>query len=1266
MYGTDWKWADDQRSVDDRRLVIDRSVVDGLERWVVGRLVVGGQPFVCGRSYVEGESDGSSEVGGPRSGMAGRPVVAGRSDVNGRLIDGGWLAGLSQGLVASRLDVLCRLIGSAWPIRGGRPIKGRNGAGIQAKHSNVSLSGCSVMLGNATRGSGGGIYATGHSVVRMHSSYVQGNRAHAYGGGIWFGYYSSYPVEDSDIVSEPEAYLFIERTDVINNTASADGGGLYGRAVSLSIVDTRLWHNVAGRHCGGLCSHGSPTALCNLSAHMNLAGNSGGGVCAWGAEADAAKVQVEMSNSVVSSNTAVQEAGGLSVYYVGLTVCNSILQRNSATRGEGGGIVVIGSFLRIYTSDVLSNYAMSEGGGIFVASSDPQSPLLLAAVHVAHNLCDGYGGGISGGGLIEINGSEVSSNFASLNGGGIHLLTAGELWVHETNIALNYAGYEGGGIRSMERSQVRVTSRTNITENRSGKWGGGMSLAGGVNADLVMDGFSSVVRNTADRYSGGGISAYGLESAVLLDVSLVGNRAKANGGGISMDNSTLHLMGTLIFGNSAGTQGGAIFLERDSQVTATDSLFLSNTAQIAGAAISATNSTVQLGFNFSQEMLRIRQRRRRRALTQDLPHLRLEERGRHSSRALLTSPKDQQGEPEHIEGRSLSAASVCGSDVCIKDNEAPTGGALHLNGGHGALSGVHIEANRMLIEETCLEVVSQVTLVHGSTVHIEASTLVGNDGAGVEVGSECSATLAQVQVLGHLAESGAGVYVAERGAAALAQCTIALNRAGRTGGGIYSAGILAVASSHFLGNDATLDGGALHLSGNTNFILDGCNFTNNTAYNGAAIYCSLDGSLINSTAFNVAAGNITSTQMISLSFLERLYECDHSTPCIAEDDDPDTCDPGQNNRRQGAGIGGIVELRLCNLHVYTDSVMCGGTESVVCSEGYYQNMAFSKCLECPGLAVVWGQFIGATCIITTVTIAILTIFLKMHTTDHTAVKDTFSQKTAVELLKAKTAVSLIVGYFQVMGQLGSIYSTSLVSPIAQELLSPLKLLILDIGVSNAPDHPKAVPLLAKDTAHECNNLNWYISATVSVFTVIVFVLGFPVSLFLAMWRLRQFHAANSWVDMYIPRDAFLSGVGGEKAIEQQEKLLEVNWGACNTGRVCRARSRNSLARAETTRVGLRSWIILRDGSLIIDAEALTKEDTGDRGVIQMVPVTRLDAPNFSKILGHFHQPFEDCFYAWQCALAVVYVGLALWDVCSYTMRTSLSHAVHQSDVARFD
>ncbi|KAK3262045.1 hypothetical protein CYMTET_29075 [Cymbomonas tetramitiformis] len=233
--------------------------------------------------------------------------------------------------------------------------------------------------------------------------------------------------------------------------------------------------------------------------------------------------------------------------------------------------------------------------------------------------------------------------------------------------------------------------------------------------------------------------------------------------------------------------------------------------------------------------------------------------------------------------------------------------------------------------------------------------------------------------------------------------------------------------------------------------------------------------------------------------------------------------------------------------------------------------------------------------------------------------------------------------------------------------------------------------LAKDTAHECNNLNWYISATVSVFTVIVFVLGFPVSLFLAMWRLRQFHAvrlpriaaerhiakvergewipcdskelamarlhrsflfhlnlrrresvkaalngpvpwnaavlawrwwqrvnkrkslqANSWVDMYIPRDAFLSGVGGEEAIEQQEKLLEVNWGACNTGRVCRARSRNSLARAETTRVGLRSWIILRDGSLIIDAEALTKEDTGDRGVIQMVPVTRLDAPNFSK------------------------------------------------------
>ncbi|KAK3279324.1 hypothetical protein CYMTET_12783 [Cymbomonas tetramitiformis] len=1545
---------------------------------------------------------------------------------------------------------------------------GRNGAGINADQSNVSLSGCSVMSGSVPGGSGGGLFVSGESVLQIQDSYVTGNQA-SEGGGVWIGGYVTSSEQASDTASAPLTFLLIEGSVISNNTATVQAGGLWADScVAALVVGTRVEDNSAQRSCGGLLFFNN-AALLESTLRMNTVVEDGGGGCVWGGK-------LAMNRSVISFNTAVHQGGAVDVYHGELVLCESVLERNSVTQGPGGALMILGS-LRINSSSVLSNYASSEGGGIYVASSTAHTTM-LTGIRIAHNSCGGHGGGLAAGGLVKINGSEVSDNFASLDGGGIYLLTSGILWVHQTNVSLNYAGYEGGGIRCMEKSQVRLTARTNITENRSGKWGGGMSVAGGVNASLVMDGFCSVSYNVVDRYSGGGISAQSLNYAALLNVTLVGNKAELNGGAIHMDNCIMYLEGIYAFANAAGLDGGAIFLEFNSQLAASNTLFLSNTAASIGGAISAVSSTVQLGSKTSLDSLQTRQRRRRRRWLQDQLPARGAERGSAPARALLTHA----GLPEQ---QVPSAVAECDHDVCVDGNAAHTGAAIFMSGAHGVLRDVRLQANRALDGE-CLQVASQVALSHRSSMHLEASALLGNQGTGIEVGDACSATLDQVHVQGHLAESGAGVYVAEGGAAALAECTIDSNRAGSKGGGLYSAGQLSVTRSHFVANHAAQAGGGMHLQQSNDIIVElrECNFTNNSAYDGAALYIKVSDLDRNGTAYLSSDGSSTSLsqerdvteesrfvlltfegnsaegggstvfwepdtelQVIACTddcvvnvteagnragyqsalgwasrifalrvaatqteeasgsalatgirvevidmfgqvvvvdsesevelhsaqdspctfsgegfklvvsagaatfldviphgdpgatclfyvessqgkkkvasnqtamplrycasgehlegvagsrvcsrckqhtisfdnvsacmsceedgltdkirclggdeyvicpgfwlspnaqycdrdddgttqcFLKRLYECDHAAPCIADGDDADTCDADQNSGRQGAGIGSISGLTLCNTRMYMDSVMCGGTASVLCGEGHYANVASSECLECPGSTVVLLQFIGMLCVITIIAVVVVIAFLKMSTVDPAAVKIMVTQSTALELMKAKNAASLIIGYVQVMSQISSIYSGSLMSPLLQNILWSLTLVSLDMSTviksscmsyhfglfrrssaywlafwqsvlmpwllcaffffvyfylatvhrlkkakekahrkGNTEDetetkvaelewhiktksscigtalflmmfiHPSisttlfqvfncvtvqydsesltAQKWLRMDTTYECNTFNWYAAAAVSGCTIIGFVLGFPVLLFLAMWRLRRFHAvrlprvaaehhvgrvqrgewipcdskelamvhlhgsfrprmnrspredvANAahgpvppkvarlarrwwqrvdkqkreWVEMYIPRDSFVSGVGENEATRQQElQSEEVGQLASNPTNQCwkelgptaRVRVRQTMMRrfgifegpstaAESTGTGKWSWILLRDGALIKHAELQRKEDEGNLGVTQMVPITRLDAPNFSKILGQFLMPFEDAVYAWQ-------------------------------------
>ena len=88
---------------------------------------------------------------------------------------------------------------------------------------------------------------------------------------------------------------------------------------------------------------------------------------------------------------------------------------------------------------------------------------------------------------------------------------------------------------------------------------------------------STIVRNRAMAGTGGGLSS--AVSLRILNSTVDSNAATETGGGIRVglgdSNATLHLMGCFVANNSAGSGGGAVALE-GRRFYASDSQFLSN------------------------------------------------------------------------------------------------------------------------------------------------------------------------------------------------------------------------------------------------------------------------------------------------------------------------------------------------------------------------------------------------------------------------------------------------------------------------------------------------------------------------------------------------------------------------------------------------------------------------------------------------------------------------------------------------------------------
>jgi predicted outer membrane repeat protein len=348
------------------------------------------------------------------------------------------------------------------------------------------------------------------------------------------------------------------RDSVFSYNHGGSGGAIYPRfeAAVVDIRNSTFSHNAAA----------SPTT------------GWGGAILVWGSP-------VTLTGSKLLQNSAVN--GGAVYATVNSTVSlqgNSLVQNNTAQ--YGGGVYNIG----VMTLDAATVEGNSRGGvynygemdGGYQATMTIQGGSRIAG-NQAKNIS---GGGIANLGILTIDATVVISNTAG-NGGGIANFFGGDLSLTRVIVAANTADAGGGLWNSTAGSTLEAIDVT-IRGNTSIFHGGGIYN----DTDLTLE-RATISENAAQN----GAGIYSLSgNAGWTNVTVSGNKAGGNGGGLYHGPNAFAQITNATFSGNSALKGGAIYIESNAPS-------LRNT--ILAGSLNSSNCTGpvnSLGGNLSSDM----------------------------------------------------------------------------------------------------------------------------------------------------------------------------------------------------------------------------------------------------------------------------------------------------------------------------------------------------------------------------------------------------------------------------------------------------------------------------------------------------------------------------------------------------------------------------------------------------------------------------------------------------------------------------------------
>ncbi|MDR2524421.1 MAG: right-handed parallel beta-helix repeat-containing protein [Candidatus Nomurabacteria bacterium] len=442
---------------------------------------------------------------------------------------------------------------------------------ISGNSAGEMAGGADVLDANATLavgGNGGGITmgngsaADPSQLTIRDNAKVNNNTATANGGGLYVG-------------GNLLAVTIRDNAQINGNKARQDGGGLYvgaGRsATDMNEVrisgDAQIMNNQAGRNYGGAFFGNNIDLLMSGNARVdgNKSGqviNGGGGGMSIGAPS---VVRLQDSVSVSNNETGKMAAGdnlldpsatpvttggnggfsmanGMAALGNTLTITDNVKINNNKVAGTVGGVSV-GRFTTVTLSgdgEINGNMARGNYGGLYLSGST--DPLVTMTTTISDNF-------------------SISGNSAGGNGGG--LASMGAIYVlnisDNVSISNNTAGGQGGGIitgNSVGGNQgfTYISDNVTIDGNTAGTNGGGIVVDNG--SWLEMSG-GRITNNTAAG-AGGGIRQGTVEGKIVISGGEITDNSAGQGGGIS----TYLFYDTAYFGNELLISGGLIARNR--------------------------------------------------------------------------------------------------------------------------------------------------------------------------------------------------------------------------------------------------------------------------------------------------------------------------------------------------------------------------------------------------------------------------------------------------------------------------------------------------------------------------------------------------------------------------------------------------------------------------------------------------------------------------------------------------------------------------------
>ena len=330
---------------------------------------------------------------------------------------------------------------------------------------------------------------------------------------------------------------------VIKSSTAAKGAGVYN--AETATVD--LW-NVSFADMNateqGAAIYNAGTMVANLAQFSGLTAVDGAAIYNVGS--------ATIGDSVFAGNTASGKAGAIYNDKGTVTVGSTAFDGNSAQ--YGGAIVNYQGVVLVASSTFVNNTASADAGAI-----DNYGALTLAGVDFSGNTASGFGGAIynsassnTGTYTVTINGANFLGNSAGEKGGAIYNASKSEI-VGESGSVKFGGNASGDGAAIYNAGAVRAASEWSFESNAATGAGGAIYNAAGSSAKFAagVNLMSNSAANGGAVYNGGSFAAN--------NANVKSNRATSAGGAFyEAAKSSLSLSNSLVWLNTAGTNGGAI------------------------------------------------------------------------------------------------------------------------------------------------------------------------------------------------------------------------------------------------------------------------------------------------------------------------------------------------------------------------------------------------------------------------------------------------------------------------------------------------------------------------------------------------------------------------------------------------------------------------------------------------------------------------------------------------------------------------------------